>query len=145
MKKYKNGYLPGVFDMFHIGHLNVLKNAKEYCENLIVAVSSDDLVINQKKKIPVIPFEDRAKIVEAIRYVDRVVMQTDYFDKVTPAKKYNIDAVFVGDDWKGSDKWNTIERQLKEIGVDVVYLPYTHSVSSTFLRDKLDDDEEDDE
>ena len=123
MKKYKIGYTSGVYDMFHVGHLNLLQNAKANCEHLIVAVSTDEVVRQNKHKDPVIKFEDRVRIVEAIRCVDEVVPQTDYADKIGPAKKYGIDVMFVGDDWKGTEKWNAIEKQLKEIGVDLVYLP----------------------
>ena len=137
MKKYKLGYTAGVYVMFHVGHLNLLKNAKEYCQKLIVAVSTDEVVQQNKNRTPVIKYEDRVRIVEAIRYVDKVVPQTDYADKVGAAKKYGIDVLFVGDDWKGTEKWNRIEEQLKEIGVDLIYLPYTHSVSSTMLREKI--------
>ena len=137
MKKYKIGYTAGVYDMFHIGHLNVIMNAKEYCEQLIVAVSTDEVVQENKHKTPIIPYEERARIVAAIRYVDKVVPQTDYADKVGAAKKYGIDVMFVGDDWKGTEKWNKIERELNAIGVDLVYLPYTTSISSTMLREKL--------
>lgn len=137
MKKYKIGYTAGVYDMFHVGHLNVIMNAKEYCEHLIVAVSTDEVVQQNKNKTPIIKFEDRVRIVEAIRYVDEVVPQTDYSDKLGAAKRYGIDVMFVGDDWKGTEKWNRIEQQLNEIGVDLVYLPYTHSISSTMLREKI--------
>ena len=137
MRKYKIGYTAGVYDMFHIGHLNILMNAKKYCEHLIVAVSTDEVVQENKHKTPIIKYEDRARIVEAIRYVDEVVPQTDYNDKISAAKKYKIDVMFVGDDWKGSKKWMLIEEQLKEIGVALVYLPYTHSVSSTLLRETI--------
>lgn len=137
MKKYKIGYTAGVYDMFHVGHLNVIARAKEYCDYLIVAVSTDEVVQNNKRKTPIIRFEDRVRIVESIRYVDKVVPQTDYDDKIGAAKKYNIDVMFVGDDWKGTEKWNKIEMQLKEIGVDLVYLPYTKSISSTMLREKI--------
>ena len=102
MKKYKIGYTAGVYDMFHVGHLNVLMNAKQYCEYLIVAVSTDEVVLQNKNKKPIIDFEDRVRIVEAIRYVDEVVPQTDYIDKKTAAVKYGIDVMFVGDDWKGT-------------------------------------------
>lgn len=137
MKKYKIGYTSGVYDMFHIGHLNVILHAKEYCDYLIVAVSTDEVVQNNKHKTPIIHFEDRIRIVESIRYVDKAVPQMDYNDKIGAAKKYNIDVMFVGDDWKGTEKWNKIELQLKEIGVDLVYLPYTKSISSTMLREKI--------
>lgn len=135
MKEYKIGYTSGVYDMFHVGHLNLLINAKKYCEHLIVAVSTDEVVQKNKNKSPIIKFEDRVRIVEAIRYVDEVVAQTDYSDKIGAAKKYGIDVMFVGDDWKGTEKWNVIEQQLKEIGVDLIYLPYTHSISSSMLRE----------
>ena len=98
MKKYKVGYTAGVYDMFHVGHLNVLMNAKQYCEHLIVAVSTDEVVLQNKNKKPIIDFEDRVRIVEAIRYVDEVVPQTDYVDKKAAAIKYGIDVMFVGDD-----------------------------------------------
>ena len=141
MKKYQKGYTAGVYDMFHVGHLNLLANAKNYCEHLIVAVSTDEVVEKNKHKAPIIRYEDRARIVEAIRYVDEVVPQTDYADKIGAAKKYGIDVMFVGDDWKGTEKWNRIEEQLREIGVDLIYLPYTHSVSSTMLREKIQKEE----
>lgn len=137
MKKYKRGYTAGVYDMFHVGHLNVIMNAKQYCEYLIVAISTDEVVLKNKNKKPIINYEDRAKIVEAVRYVDEVVPQVDYSDKKTAAIKYGIDVMFVGDDWQGTEKWNRIERELSEIGVDVIYLPYTQSISSTILREKI--------
>lgn len=137
MKKYKRGYTSGVYDMFHVGHLNVIMNAKQYCEYLIVAVSTDEVVLKNKNKKPIINFEDRVRIVEAIRYVDEVVPQLDYSDKKSAAIKYDIDVMFVGDDWKGTEKWNRIEKELAEIGVDVIYLPYTKSISSTILRGKI--------
>ena len=133
------GYTAGVYDMFHIGHLNVLKNAKELCDYLIVAVSTDELVQSYKGKTPVIPFEDRKKIVEAIRYVDKVIPQTsaDAEGKKTSAIENNINIMFVGDDWKGTDKWNHIEKELAEIKVNVIYLPHTDGISSTILRKEI--------
>ena len=130
------GYTAGVYDMFHIGHLNILKRAKELCDYLIVAVSTDELVQSYKGKTPVIPFENRKKIVEAIRYVDKVIPQTsaDAEGKKTSAIENNINIMFVGDDWKGTDKWNHIEKELTGIGVKVVYLPHTDGISSTILR-----------
>lgn len=122
--------------MFHVGHLNVIMNAKAGCEYLIVAVSTDELVEAYKQKTPIISYEDRKRIVEAIRYVDKVVPQRD-MNKKEAAMENNIDVMFVGDDWKGTEKWNRIERELAEIGVDVVYLPYTQSISSTMLREKI--------
>ena len=137
MKKYKRGYTAGVYDMLHVGHLNIIMNAKQHCEHLIVAVSTDEVVLKNKNKRPIINFEDRVRIVEAIRYVDEVVPQIDYLDKTSAAIKYGIDVMFVGDDWKGTEKWNRIESELAEVGVDVVYLPYTQSISSTILREKI--------
>ena len=137
MKKYKVGYTAGVYDMFHVGHLNIIMNAKQYCEHLIVAVSTDEVVWQTKHKKPIINFKDRVRIVEAIRYVDMVVPQNDYMDKKSAAIKYGIDVMFVGDDWKGTEKWNRIEKELSEINVDVVYLPHTEGISSTVLREKM--------
>ena len=137
MKKYKIGYTAGVYDMFHIGHLNLIMKAKKYCDYLIVAISTDEVVLKNKNKKPIITFEDRKRIVEAIRYVDKVVPQIDYTDKKSAAIEYNIDVMFVGDDWKGTEKWSRIEKELSEIGVDVIYLPYTKSISSTMLREKI--------
>ncbi len=136
MKKYKIGYTTGVFDMFHIGHLNILRRAKEQCEYLIVGVSTDELVQKAKNKMPIIPFEDRMKIVEAIKYVDKVVPQFDK-DKVSAYEKYKFDVMFVGDDWKGSEIFNKSEKKLNQFGVDVIYFPYTKRVSSTILREKI--------
>lgn len=138
MKKYKIGYTAGVYDMFHIGHLNVIKNAKEYCEELIVGVSTDEVVEKNKNKKTIIPFQERIKIVEAIKYVDRVIPQISYSieGKIQTAKNNNIDVMFVGDDWKNTEKWNKIEVELNKIGVEVVYLPHTDGISSTILRDK---------
>lgn len=135
-KKYKIGYTTGVFDMFHIGHLNILKRAKEQCEYLIVGVSTDELVETYKHKTPIIPFEERCAIVEAIRYVDKVVPQTT-MDKLEAVKKHNADAVFVGGDWKGTPAWNKYEKEFAEYGCTVVYLEHTDGISSTILRERL--------
>ena len=136
MKKYKVGYTTGVFDMFHIGHLNLLKNAKEQCEYLIVGVSTDDLVQSYKHKTPVIPFDERISIVEAIRYVDCVVPQTS-MDKYVAWEHLHFDAVFHGDDWKGSNMYNEIEKKLNSVGVQMIFLPHTDGTSSTMLKDTL--------
>jgi len=133
MEKYKIGYTTGVFDMFHIGHLNILKRAKEYCDYLIVGVSTDELVMDYKKKKSIIPFEERFAIVESIKYVDKVVPQ-DNMDKMLAWQKYHFNAMFVGSDWKGTEKWIKLEEQFKSIGVDIVYFPYTQGISSTKLR-----------
>lgn len=138
INKYRVGYTAGVYDMFHIGHLNVLKNAKKYCDFLIVAVSTDELVQEYKNKTTIIPYDERYLIVEAIKYVDKVIPQMN-MDKKAAAIKNNIDVMIVGDDWKGTEKWNNIEKELSEIGVDVVYVPHTEGVSSTMLRRKIKD------
>ena len=139
MKKHKIGYTSGVYDMFHIGHLNVIKNAKQMCDYLIVAVSTDEVVVENKKKIPVIPFTERFEIVSSIKYVDKVVPQESYSieGKIKAAMDNRIDVMFVGSDWKGTDKWNNIEKQLNEHGIDVVYLPHTDGISSSLLRKKI--------
>lgn len=135
-KKYKIGYTTGVFDMFHIGHLNVLKNAKAQCDYLIVGVSTDELVRSYKHKTPVIPFEERKAIVEAIKYVDMVVPQTS-MDKFAAWEQIRYEAIFHGDDWRGSDLYNEVERKLNAVGVDMVFLPHTEGTSSTMLKDVL--------
>ena len=138
MKKYKVGYTTGVFDMFHIGHLNILERSKEQCEHLIVGVSTDELVNEYKKKSPVIPFEERIAIVRALRCVDEVVAQTS-MDKMQAWEKLHFDALFHGSDWKGSDMYNNLIQEFSEVSVDVVFLPHTEGVSSTTLYKVLQD------
>ena len=135
MKKYKKGYTTGVFDLFHIGHLNILKRAKEQCEYLVVGVTIDELVSYKNKKA-VIPHEERMAIVESIKCVDQVVPQEN-MDKMAAWEKYKFDVMFVGSDWKGTEKWNEFERQFNAIGVDIVYFPYTQGTSSTQLREVI--------
>lgn len=135
-KKYKIGYTTGVFDMFHIGHLNILKRAKEQCEYLIVGVSTDELCIKRKNKRPIICEEDRVEIVKSIKYVDEVVRQKD-MNKLSAVKKYNVNAVFVGSDWKGTPTWNKYEEEFQEYGCAVIYLNHTDGISSTILRERL--------
>lgn len=136
MKKYKIGYTTGVFDLFHIGHLNILRRAKESCEYLIVGVTTDELV-SYKNKVAVIPFEERIEIVKSIRYVDQVVPQTS-MDKMAAWEKFRFNAMFVGSDWKGTERWIQLEKEFSAIGVDIVYFPYTQTTSSTKLREALD-------
>ena len=136
MKKYKIGYTTGVYDMFHIGHLNILKRAKEQCEYLVVGVTTDRLCYERKKKYPIICDVDRMAIVKELKCVDEVVSQ-DNMDKVAAAKKYHADAVFVGSDWKGTESWNKYEEELAQIGCTVVYLDHTDGISSTILRNRL--------
>jgi len=136
LKKYKIGYTTGVFDMFHVGHLNVLKKAKEHCEFLIVGVSTDECVYKNKNKNPIIPYDERKEIVKAIKYVDSVVPQFDK-NKFSAWEKYRFDAMFVGDDWKGTRLFDEVEKELKQVGVDVVYFKYTPGISSTKLLSKI--------
>lgn len=136
MKKYRVGYTTGVFDMFHIGHLNILRRAKEKCDYLIVGVSTDELVMEYKNKTPIIPFEERAEIVRSIDCVDRVIAQENR-DKYAAWRELKFDVMFVGDDWKGKPLFMKVEEEFKKVGVDVVYFPYTKDTSSTILREKL--------
>lgn len=131
-KKFKIGYTTGVFDLFHIGHLNILKKSKELCEFLIVGVSTDELVKSYKHNSPAIPYNERVAIVEAIRYVDKVVPQKTR-DKMAAYDKYNFDVMFVGDDWKGSELFTKVEKELKKKGSEVIYFPYTQNTSSTLV------------
>ena len=135
-KKYKIGYTTGVYDMFHIGHLNILKRAKEQCDYLIVGVTTDELCFKRKNKTPIICYEDRKAIIEAIKYVDKVVPQND-MDKFKAIKEHNVDVVFVGSDWQGTDAWNEYEKQFNSLGCTVVYLDHTDGISSTILRERL--------
>lgn len=135
-KKFKIGYTSGVFDMFHIGHLNILSRAKEICEVLVVGVTTDDLCLKRKNKLPIIDQENRKAIVKAIRYVDEVVDQID-MDKLAMVRKLNADVVFVGSDWKGTPSWIEYEKEFAEIGCTVVYLDHTDGISSTILREKI--------
>lgn len=135
-KKYKIGYTTGVFDMFHIGHLNILKRAKEQCEYLIVGVTTDALCLKRKNKFPIICEADRVEIVESIKYVDKVVLQND-MDKIKPVIEHNVDAVFVGSDWKGTEAWNKYEKEFAKVNCTVVYLDHTDGISSTILRERL--------
>lgn len=130
------GYTTGVYDMFHIGHLNILKRAKAECDYLIVGVSTDELVQQEKNKTPIIPFEDRCAIVEAIKYVDKVVPQFDK-NKFAAWETYQFNKMFVGSDWKDTPQWMAYEEQFNPVGVEIVYLDHTDGISSTILRDKM--------
>ena len=125
------GYTCGVYDLFHIGHLNLLKNAKGMCDKLIVGVTVDDLVL-YKGKTAMIPFEDRIEIVRSIKYVDAAVPQYD-MDKLSACKKLGANIMFVGDDWYATDKWKEYEKE----GIKIVYFPYTRGVSSTKITEAL--------
>ena len=133
MKKYKKGYTQGTFDMFHIGHLNIINNAKAQCEYLVVGVNSDALVRAYKNKTPVIDQINRSSIVSNIKAVDEVLI-SETLDKEEQLKRIGFDAVFIGDDWKGNNRWEETKIRLAEKGVDVVFLPHTDGVSSTALK-----------
>lgn len=133
MKKYKIGYTQGTYDMFHIGHLNLINHAKEYCDHLIVGVNSDSLVEEYKQKTPVIKENERAEIVRNLKAVDECVITTT-LDKLVALDLYNFDVIFIGDDWKGNPRWEKTKGELEERGVDLVFLPHTAGVSSTGLR-----------
>jgi glycerol-3-phosphate cytidylyltransferase len=135
-KKYKIGYTTGVYDMFHVGHLNILRRAKEQCDYLIVGVTTDELCFQRKSHNPIIPENDRMAIVSSIRYVDEVVRQAD-MDKLSAVTKYGADVVFVGSDWKGTDAWKNYEKEFAKVGCAVVYLDHTDGISSTILREKI--------
>ena len=138
MAKKIIGYTTGVFDMFHIGHLHLLKKAKNRCDYLIVGISTDELVESYKKKTPIIPFEHRLEIVSALKFVDEVVAIT-HRDKYQSFLDVGYDVLFVGDDWKGTDIFNTLESQLSKHSATVEYFPYTKEVSSTKFREILQD------
>lgn len=135
-KRFKIGYTTGVFDLFHVGHLNILKRAKEQCEYLIVGVSTDELVQEYKKKLPVIPYLDRMSIVEGIRYVDEVIPQTNR-DKFSAWEQLKFNVMFVGDDWKGDHLFSEMEKKFNGVDVEIVYFPYTKGISSTGLKQKV--------
>lgn len=135
-KKQIIGYTTGVFDMFHVGHLNILRRAKELCDYLIVGVSTDELCLSYKKKKPIVSYEERKAIIEAIKYVDKVVPQVNR-DKFHAWEEIGFDVMFVGDDWKGSPLFSELEKRFAEVGVKIEYFPYTNGTSSTILRERL--------
>ncbi len=129
------GYTTGVYDLFHIGHLTLLKNAKGLCDKLIVGVTVDELVL-YKGKHAMIPYSDRAEIVRSVKYVDAVVPQYD-MDKLAACKKLGASVLFVGDDWYGTEKWKKYEDDFSREGIKIVYFPYTKGVSSTKITEAL--------
>lgn len=135
-KKFKIGYTTGVFDMFHIGHLNILKKAKAQCEHLVVGVTTDALCMSRKNKMPIICEAERMAIVSAIKYVDEVVKQED-MNKLEAVKAIHADAVFVGSDWQGTPEWQRYEKEFAAVGCSVVYLDHTDGISSSILRERL--------
>lgn len=135
-KRYKVGYTDGVYDLFHVGHLNMIETAKSKCDYLIVGVHSDEVVNQYKHHYPIIPEEERARIVGAVKGVDRVVIN-EVRDKLTLLERYHFNVVFIGDDWKGTERWNNFEKILGERNVDVIYVPYTKGISTTDIRKKI--------
>lgn len=129
------GYTAGVYDLFHVGHLNLFKNAKGMCDKLVVGVTTDDLVLYKGKKA-MIPFEDRIEIVRSCKYVDAAIPQYD-MDKLATCKKLGASILFVGDDWYGTEKWEKYNEEFKAANIDIVYFPYTRGVSSTIISDAL--------
>ena len=129
------GYTSGVFDLFHIGHLNLLKNSKALCDKLIVGVTTDELVSYKNKK-SVIDHAERMEIVRNIQHVDLVVPQSD-MDKMKMWKRLQFDVMFVGDDWFESEKWESYDKEFKSVGVKIVYFPYTVGTSSTLINNIL--------
>ena len=138
MKKYKVGYTQGVYDMFHIGHLNLINHAKEYCDYLIVGVNADDLVKEYKHKTPVINETERCTIVANIKAVDKCFI-AHTLDKEEILESIHFDVIFIGDDWRGNPRWEQTEIDLARHGVDLVYLPHTNGISSTDLRPEKDE------
>jgi glycerol-3-phosphate cytidylyltransferase len=130
------GYTAGVFDLFHVGHVNLLRAARDLCDRLIVGVSTDDVVAKTKGARCAVPFHERIEIVRSCRFVDAAIAQND-LDKVEAWHRLHYDVLFVGDDWFGHQRWQGYEASLREVGVRVVYLPYTEGVSSTQLRRQL--------
>ena len=131
------GYTAGVYDLFHIGHLNLLKNAKGLVDKLIVGVTVDELV-SYKGKNAIIPYEDRAEIIRSCKYVDAVIPQYD-MDKLSVCKKIGATYLFVGDDWYNTEKWNEYEQKFKKEGIKIIYFPYTKKISSTKIREELNE------
>ena len=136
MKKYKIGYTQGTFDMFHIGHLNLIKNARELCEHLIVGVNSDKLVQEYKNKKPVICESERAEILRNVKGVEQCSIVST-LDKIEAHKNFHFDVIFIGDDWKGNARWERTKEDLAKIGVDLVFLPHTNGISSTGLTEVI--------
>lgn len=143
-KKYHVGYTDGVYDLFHVGHLNMIQYAKEHCDYLIVGVHGDDVVEEYKHHKPIINENDRKRIIESVKGVDRAEINR-FRDKLKLWELYHFDVVFIGDDWKGTERWNNFEKILAEVGVDVIYVPYTKGISTTEIREWIMKENENDE
>ena len=129
------GYTTGVFDLFHVGHVSLLKSARAICDKLIVGVTIDELVMYKHKRA-VIPFDERMTVVQSCRYVDVVVPQ-DSMDKKNAWDRYKFDVMFVGDDWFQNEKWKDFEKEFGVLGVKIIYIPYTKGTSSTLINETL--------
>lgn len=141
MKDYNIGYIAGVFDLFHIGHLNLIKKAKTKSEYLIVGVLTDELVIHFKGKAPYIPFEERLEIISSLRYVDKAVPVTmNNIDKMAAWEYYKYDCLFSGDDYINNDTWIMDKKRLNQVGSDILFFPYTKSTSSTQIKKLIDNE-----
>ncbi len=130
------GYVPGGFDMLHIGHLNILRAARDRCDRLVVGVATDESLMRMKGRPPVIPHHERMELIASLRFVDDVVTDIDR-DKRVAWRRHPFDVLFKGDDWKDTARGDLLEQQMAEVGARVVYLPYTPSTSSTMLRQFL--------
>jgi glycerol-3-phosphate cytidylyltransferase len=137
-KPYTIGYTTGIYDLFHIGHLNILQKAKDACDYLIVGVTTDELAFKLKGKKPIIPFNERLTIIRHIDFVDEVVPQKE-INELNDFKKLKFDKIFKGSDWKGTEKWNNLEKEFAKVGVEIIYFPYTQSTSSTIIRKILEE------
>lgn len=136
MKTKIIGFTAGTFDMFHIGHLNLIKNAKSRCDYLIVGVNSDELVSEYKGKKVIVPLEERMEIIRSLKYVDEV-MKIDSLDKKVSWNQKHYDLLFIGDDWKGNPRWEATAQEMQKYNVKTVFLPHTEGTNSTLLREKL--------
>jgi len=132
----KIGYTCGVFDLFHIGHLNLIRNASALCDRLIVGVSTDALRSESKGEYPIIPFDDRIEIIRNIKGVDLAIPQ-ETLDKMVAWKKLKFNVLFVGDDWFNTEDWVKYDLILTKLGVNIIYFPYTKKVSSTLINEIL--------
>ncbi len=135
-KRYKIGYTDGVYDLFHVGHLNMIETAKAHCDHLIVGVHGDDVVEEYKHHRPIISENDRKRIIESIKGVDQVVINR-FRDKIKLWELYHFNVIFIGDDWKGTERWNNFEKELAKINVDVIYVPYTKGISTTEIKQRI--------
>ncbi len=135
-KYYEIGYTDGVYDLFHVGHLNMIEAAKKQCAYLIVGVHADETVKKYKHHYPIISEQERARIIGSVKGVDRVVIN-ETREKLALLERYHFNVIFIGDDWKGTERWNNFEKALKERGVDVIYVPYTSGISTTDIKKRI--------